>query len=183
MGSTTATGLETAGSLGRFDTRPDARPARRPLYTAEQRRRRDASVWTLVQGILAPLQFLAFLISLGLVLHALITGRAAQIANISVLVKAAMLCAIMVTGAIWEKRVFGRYLLAPAFYWEDVASFGVIALHAAYVVALFGSWLDETGMLLLALAAYAAYLGNALQFLLKLRSARLEARPPSEAGA
>ncbi|MGE5155652.1 MAG: 2-vinyl bacteriochlorophyllide hydratase, partial [Bdellovibrio bacteriovorus] len=25
-----------------------------PLYTAEERKRRDASPWTLVQGILAP---------------------------------------------------------------------------------------------------------------------------------
>ncbi|WP_428374617.1 2-vinyl bacteriochlorophyllide hydratase [Lichenicoccus sp.] len=175
MGSTTTTSLGSAGGLAALKARTGSPPACRPLYTAEQRRRRDASVWTLVQGILAPLQFLVFLVSLGLVLHALVTGRGAQAANVSVLVKAAMLCAIMVTGAIWEHRVFGCYLLAPAFFWEDVASFGVIALHAAYVVALFGSWLDETGMLLLALAAYAAYLGNALQFLLKLRSARLAA--------
>ena len=39
----------------------------RTLYTAEERRRRDASGWTLVQGILAPLQFLVFLVSLALV--------------------------------------------------------------------------------------------------------------------
>nr|WP_321986449.1 2-vinyl bacteriochlorophyllide hydratase [uncultured Lichenicoccus sp.] len=175
MGSTTSTALTSAGGIAPPNVRHDPRLGRRPLYTAEQRLRRDASIWTLVQGILAPLQFLVFLVSLGLVLHALITGRGAQAANVSVLVKAAMLCAIMVTGAIWEHRVFGRYLLAPAFFWEDVASFGVIALHAAYVVALFGSWLSESGRLLLALAAYAAYLGNALQFLLKLRSARIEA--------
>ena len=30
---------------------------------------------------------------------------------------------IMVTGAIWEKVVFGQYLFAPAFFWEDVFSF------------------------------------------------------------
>ena len=34
------------------------------LYTPAERARRDAMVWTLVQGILAPLQFLAFAISL-----------------------------------------------------------------------------------------------------------------------
>ncbi len=174
MSGTISTGLKST-SVNLPHAPRAATKSRRPLYTAEQRRRRDASVWTLVQGILAPLQFLVFLVSLGLVLHALATGHGAQAANLSVLIKAAALCAIMVTGAIWEKQVFGRYLLAPAFFWEDVASFGVIALHAAYVVALFGSLLSETGMLLLALTAYAAYLGNALQFLLKLRSARLEA--------
>ena len=35
----------------------------------------------------------------------------------------------MITGAVWEKVVFGQYLFAPAFLWEDVFSFAVIALH------------------------------------------------------
>ena len=47
---------------------------RPPLYTPEERIRRDASVWTLVQGILAPVQFLVFLVSLGLVIRFLMTG-------------------------------------------------------------------------------------------------------------
>ena len=33
------------------------------LYTEAERRRRDSSPWTLVQGILAPIQFLVFLIA------------------------------------------------------------------------------------------------------------------------
>ena len=52
------------------------RPAlHRPLYTTDERRRRDASGWTLVQGVLAPVQFLIFLVSLGLVLRFLATGE------------------------------------------------------------------------------------------------------------
>ena len=43
--------------------------ARRPLYSAEERCRRDASRWTLVQGVLAPLQFVVFFVSLCLVLR------------------------------------------------------------------------------------------------------------------
>ena len=39
------------------------------LYTPDERRRRDATPWTLVQGILAPVQFLVFVVSLGLVLN------------------------------------------------------------------------------------------------------------------
>ncbi len=145
------------------------------LYTPEQRARRDGTVWTTVQGVLAPVQFAIFLVSLGLVLHALVSGHGAAAANRSVLVKTASLVAIMATGAIWEKRVFGRYLLAPAFFWEDIGSFVVVALHAAYVAALFTGALTETGTLLLALVAYAAYCLNATQFVWKLRLARREA--------
>jgi 3-vinyl bacteriochlorophyllide hydratase len=146
-----------------------------PLYTSAQRQRRDASRWTLVQGVLAPLQFLVFAVSLGLVLRTLATGEGAAAANASVVAKTLVLYAIMVTGSIWEKVVFGRYLFAPAFYWEDVFSMLVLALHTAYLAALGLGWLDTDELLVLALAAYAAYLINAGQFLLKLRAARLEA--------
>ena len=44
------------------------------LYTPEQRAKRDATRWTLVQGVLAPVQFLIFLASLYLVVHSLNTG-------------------------------------------------------------------------------------------------------------
>jgi 3-vinyl bacteriochlorophyllide hydratase len=84
----------------------------------------------------------------------------------------------MVTGSLWEKDVFGKYLFAPAFFWEDAVSFIVIALHTAYLVCLLTGYLTETGLLILALVAYAAYVANAAQFLLKLRAARLE-RPSS----
>lgn len=149
------------------------------LYTAAQRRRRNETRWTLVQGVLAPVQFLAFAVSLVLVLRTLVTGDGATAAAASVLVKTTLLLAIMVTGAIWEKVVFGQYLFAPAFYWEDVFSMLVIALHVAYVVALFSGALDTRGQLLVALAAYAAYVVNATQFVLKLRAARLQERQPA----
>ena len=90
----------------------------RPLYTAEERARRDSSVWTLVQGILAPVQFVIFLVSLFLVLRFLATGDGAQAAAVSVVVKTLALYTIMITGAIWEKVVFGKYLFAPAFWWK-----------------------------------------------------------------
>ena len=145
------------------------------LYTAAQRARRDTSRWTLVQGILAPVQFAVFVISLILVLRYLWTGAGYEAATWSILIKTGFLYLIMVTGAIWEKIVFGQYLFAPAFFWEDVFSFAVIALHTAYVWALFSSALDPVSLMLLALLAYAAYVINAGQFLLKLRAARLQA--------
>ena len=150
---------------------PMTRP---PLYTAEQRQRRDASRWTLVQGLLAPLQFVVFLVSVGLVLRCLVTGEGASAATASVVVKTLVLYLIMVTGSIWEKVVFDRWLFAPAFFWEDVFSMLVLALHTAYLVALATGALGLQGQLWLALAAYASYLINAGQFLWKLRLARLE---------
>lgn len=144
------------------------------LYTPEQRARRDATVWTLIQGILAPLQFVAFAISLVLVVRYLATDLGYAAATVSILIKTAFLYVIMVTGAIWEKVVFGQYLFAPAFFWEDVFSFLVIALHTAYLWALLSGALTPTQEMWLALAAYAAYVVNAGQFLWKLRMARLQ---------
>lgn len=147
--------------------------AKRPrLYTAAERARRDATRWTLVQGILAPLQFAVFAVSLVLVLRYLVTGAGYEVATVSIVIKTGLLFTIMVTGAIWEKVVFGQYLFAPAFFWEDVFSFGVIALHSLYVYALLAAALPPVGLMLLALAAYAAYVVNAAQFVWKLRLAR-----------
>lgn len=159
-----------------------ARRTARPLYTAEERLRRDRSPWTIVQGVLAALQFLVFLWSCALVVRTLLTGEGLGLANGSVVIKTFTLYTIMVTGAIWEKDVYGQYLFAPAFFWEDVVSMGVIALHTAYLVALFGELLPTRDLLLLALAAYATYAVNAAQFILKLRRARLD-RNPAESAA
>jgi 3-vinyl bacteriochlorophyllide hydratase len=145
---------------------------RAPLYTPEQRLRRDSTGWTLVQGILAPLQLLAMLISVVLVVRYLRTGDGLDAANLSVIVKTLFLYIIMVTGAIWEKVVFGQYLFHEKFFWEDMVSMVVIALHTAYLYGLFAGWSPQTN-LWIALAAYAWYSVNAAQFLLKLRAARM----------
>ncbi len=151
---------------------------RRPLYTPEERRRRDASPWTLVQGVLAPVQFLVCALSIGLVLRFLATGEGHTAALVSFVVKCGLLYLIMVTGSIWEKVVFGRWLFAPAFFWEDVVSMAVIALHTACLASIAFDWLSAAQQMALALAAYAAYIVNAVQFLAKLRAARRdEGRP------
>lgn len=154
---------------------PAARPV--PGYTPDQRRRRDATRWTMVQGVLAPLQFLAFLVSVGLVLRYLGTGEGYAAASASIVVKTLFLYAIMFTGALWEKKVFGRYLFAPMFFWEDLFSFLVIALHTAYLAALATGALTPGHAMLLALTAYAAYAVNAAQFVVKFRAVRQAGRP------
>jgi 3-vinyl bacteriochlorophyllide hydratase len=147
------------------------------VYTPEQRARRDASPWTLVQGVLAPVQFGVFLISAILVIRYLATGAGLTAATISVVVKTLVLYAIMVTGCLWERDVYGRYLFARAFFWEDFVSMFVVALHTAYVCALLFGALHARDQMYIALLAYAAYLINATQFLIKLRASRLERAP------
>ena len=153
------------------------------LYTQAERHRRDNTVWTLVQGVLAPLQFLVFIVSLTLVVRYLLTSDGYLAATVSIVVKTGFLYLIMVTGAIWEKVVFGQYLFAPSFFWEDVFSFGVIALHTLYIYGLLTASFPPQTLMFIALAAYAAYVINAGQFLWKLRVARLQAPDEAEVTA
>ena len=153
------------------------------LYTPEQRARRDATPWTLVQGILAPIQFLVCIVSIALVVRFLLTGDGLWAANLSVLIKTVILLTIMVTGSIWEKVVFDEWLFAGPFFWEDVVSMGVIALHLLYVAGLFAGWFTSQQLMVIALVAYAAYVVNAIQFILKLRAARLQEAAEKQARA
>ena len=147
------------------------------LYTPEERERRDSTRWTLVQGLLAPFQFVVFLVSVVLVVRYLSSGEGAWAADASIVAKTVTLYAIMITGSIWEKVVFGKWLFVPAFFWEDVFSMLVLALHTAYLVMLFGGFGTVEQRMIVALAGYATYLINAGQFLFKLRAARLQATP------
>jgi 3-vinyl bacteriochlorophyllide hydratase len=146
----------------------------KPLYSQEERAKRDATVWTLVQGILAPVQFLVCLVSLYLVLQYLISGQGYELATISVVVKTFFLYLIMLTGSIWEKVVFGKYLFAESFFWEDVFSMLVISLHTIYLYFLITGGMSDRSLMYLALAAYVSYFINAGQFIYKLRMARLQ---------
>ena len=162
----------TDGQTRTVETRrPDSRP---PLYTEAQRKRRDASGWTFVQGVLAPVQFIVFLISAVLVVRYLQTGEGEMAATVSIVIKTLLLYTIMITGCIWEKVVFDCYLFAPSFFWEDAFSMMVLALHTLYLISLFTGNLPVREQMVLALIAYATYAINATQFILKLRSARLQ---------
>jgi 3-vinyl bacteriochlorophyllide hydratase len=136
------------------------------LYTPEQLARRNASAWTRVQMVLAPIQFVVFLISVGLVLRYIATGQGYLVATISVLIKIALLWAITITGMIWEKEVLGHWFLAPAFWWEDMGNLLAIVTHNAYFVA---AWLGAgpQQLMVVMLVAYATYLVNCAQFVAK----------------
>ena len=146
------------------------------LYTPQERARRDATIWTPVQGFLAAFQFMVFAVSVCLIARYMVTGEGETAAVWSVVFKTLVLYAIMVTGSIWEKVVFDKWLFAPAFFWEDVFSFLVLGLHTAYLWSVYTGNMGTREQLWLALAAYAAYAINAGQFLLKLRAARAQER-------
>jgi 3-vinyl bacteriochlorophyllide hydratase len=146
------------------------------LYTPEERARRDATIWTPVQGFLAAFQFIVFAVSVCLITRFMVTGLGETAAIWSVVFKTMVLYAIMVTGSIWEKVVFDKWLFAHSFFWEDVFSFLVLGLHTAYLWSLYTGNMNTYQQLWLALAAYAAYAINAGQFLLKLRAARVQER-------
>jgi len=144
------------------------------LYSPAERVRRDATPWTMVQGVLAPIQFFVFIGSAILVMRYLLTGEGLIIATNSVVLKTCLLYLIMVMGCIREKEVFGVYLFAHSFYWEDMVSMLVLALHTLYLVSLIFDLMSPRAQMWLALAAYSTYVINAAQFVLKLRRARLQ---------
>jgi 3-vinyl bacteriochlorophyllide hydratase len=106
----------------------------------------------------------------------MVTGQGEMLAVWSVVFKTLVLYTIMVTGSIWEKVVFDKWLFAKSFFWEDVFSFLVLALHTAYLWSLYEGDMSRREQMWLALAAYAAYAVNAAQFLWKLKAARIQER-------
>lgn len=140
-------------------------------YTPAQLEKRNKSPWTVVQAVLAPLQLLAFIVSLVLVIRYLVTGQGYMAANISVLVKIALLWLITFTGAIWEKEIFGQWFLAPEFFWEDVGNAVAMVMHNLYFVARWLGWSDRAVMTLM-LVAYVSYLVNMAQFTIRGVQAR-----------
>jgi 3-vinyl bacteriochlorophyllide hydratase len=142
------------------------------MYTPEQLARREASPWTRVQIILAPIQFLAFLISFFLVVRYLITDQGFMAATISVWIKIALIWALTITGMLWEKDVYGHYFMAREFFWEDLGNLIAILTHNAYFVVQWLGW-DQRAVMLVMLFAYITYLFNAVQFIIKgIRSGR-----------
>lgn len=135
-------------------------------YTPEQMLRRQKSKWMPVQAFLAPVQFVIFFISLALIIHFIATGRGFWIANISVMIKVVVLWIMAVTGAFWEKDVFGHYAFAKEFWWEDFFSTFVLISHTLYVVGFFLKW-EEMTLVYIALIAYLTYCINAYQFVRK----------------
>ena len=142
------------------------------MYTSDQLRRREASRWTRVQIILAPIQFLAFLISFVLVIRYLVTGEGYLIATLSVWIKIFLIWVLTITGMLWEYDMFDHYFMAKEFFWEDLGNLIAIITHNLYFVAI---WLgaSERVVMWVMVFAYVTYLLNAGQFVARgVRSAQ-----------
>lgn len=142
------------------------------MYTEDQLRRRERSRWTKVQIILAPIQFVVFLISFALVLRYLATGEGYLIATISIWIKIALIWALTITGMLWEYDMFDHYFMAKEFFWEDVGNLIAIITHNLYFVA---QWIgaDSRTVMWVMVFAYVTYLFNAVQFVVRgINSAR-----------
>jgi 3-vinyl bacteriochlorophyllide hydratase len=142
------------------------------MYTPDQLRRREASRWTKVQIILAPIQFLAFIISFALVLRYLFTGEGYWVATVSVWIKIALIWVLTITGMLWEYDMYDHYFMAKEFFWEDLGNLIAIITHNLYFVAV---WLGASKDVIMwvMVFAYLTYLVNAGQFVARgIRSAR-----------
>jgi 3-vinyl bacteriochlorophyllide hydratase len=132
-------------------------------YSRELMDKRNNSIWTKVQMVLAPLQLLTFFISFALIVNYLTTGDGYTIANASVLLKILLMWLITVTGMFWEKEMYGKWFLAPEFFWEDAFNAVAMFTHNLYFVALFLGWSHDSIMTLM-LVAYVTYIINFAQF-------------------
>ena len=149
-----------------------------PLYTPEQRRRRDASPWTLVQGDpgAAAVPDLPGQPGPGRARY-LATGEGYALATGSVVVKTARALRHhdhrldLGEGGVRPLPVRPGLLLG-----RRVQHAGAGAAHGLPRRRCSPARARPRQQMLLALAAYAAYAINATQFLLKLRAARLERR-------
>jgi 3-vinyl bacteriochlorophyllide hydratase len=142
------------------------------MYTPEQLRRREASRWTRVQIVLAPIQFLVFLVSFALVARYLATGEGYLAATISVWLKIVLIWVLTITGMFWEHDMFGHYFMAREFFWEDMGNLIALVTHNLYFVA---QWLgaDQRTVMWVMVFAYLTYLINAAQFVHRgIQSAR-----------
>lgn len=140
-----------------------------PRYTPEQLAQRNASVWTDIQIILAPIQFFVFLA--GVTVNILVAYHIVAIdffwVSVAILFKTLFFAILFITGMFFEKEIFGKWIFSKAFLWEDVGSTIAAVFHLLY---FFLAWMgaSETVLVWEACLAYLTYVLNALQYLVRI---------------
>lgn len=129
--------------------------------------RRAASVWTKIHPIFALGQLLAFVVSVGLLFAYFRDGVSFDVVHESVLVKVALMLGAIVTGALWEKDVFGKYWFAPEFMGEDTMTVNVFILHIGYLVMAVTHPENITAQIGTLIIAYGVYIANVTQYVLR----------------
>ena len=133
--------------------------------TLAVRARRSSSVWTLVHPLFAIGQMLAFFVSVGFIVAYARGAVDYHVVHISVLVKIGLMVGAVVTGALWERDVFGYYWFAPDFMFEDVMTAIVFVFQLAYLAMVTFHPNDQAAILLMLFFAYTVYAGNVAQYI------------------
>lgn len=140
-----------------------------PHYTPEQLAKRNASVWTDVQLILAPIQFFVFLAGVTVTYLYFQNNEVFSFywVSIAILFKTFLFALLFITGAYFEKEIFGKWVFSKEFLWEDIGSTIAGAFHLLYFVfAFMGA--RENVLVIEAFIAYSTYVANALQYLVRI---------------
>jgi len=139
------------------------------------RDRRSASVWTMVHPIFALGQLAAFLVSVGFLIAFAFHGASFAAVKTSVFIKISLMVGAVVTGALWERDVYGFYWFAPEFLAEDVMTL-IVFLSQVFYLAMVAFHPDEMVPILASLGfAYTVYVANVAQYIHKTQRAKLAA--------
>jgi 3-vinyl bacteriochlorophyllide hydratase len=140
-----------------------------PRYTPEQLAMRNASVWTEIQVILAPVQFLIFIAGVTItVLFAngiLVNGF--YWVSLAILFKTLFFAVLFITGMFFEKEIFNQWVYSRDFLWEDIGSTVAAVFHLLYFVMAYLGYSQEV-LIREAFLAYLSYLLNAMQYLMRI---------------
>ncbi len=124
-------------------------------------------MWTLIHPIFALGQLLAFFVSVVLLVMYFRGAVSFDVVHTSVLVKVALMLGAIVTGALWEKDVFGHYWFAPEFMGEDTMTVNVFILHISYLAMAFAHPDNITIITGVLIMAYTVYVANVAQYILR----------------
>ena len=129
--------------------------------------RRKASVWTRIHPVFALAQLLVFFVSVSLLVAYLLHAVPYAAVHDSVLVKIGLMLGAVVTGALWEHDVYGRWWFAHEFIIEDTMTANVFVLHVAYLVVAYVWPANGKAMLAMLGVAYGVYALNVAQYVVQ----------------
>jgi len=140
-----------------------------PRYTPEQLAKRNASVWTDIQIILAPVQFIFFVTGVAvttLYANGIIVSGFYWV-SIAILFKTLFFGLLFTTGMFFEKEIFDQWVYSKEFLWEDIGSTVAAFFHLLYFYLAYFGYPREV-LIWDAYLAYFTYVVNAMQYLVRI---------------
>lgn len=134
------------------------------LSMEQVRARRRASVWTSIHPIFAIGQLLAFVVSVVLLVLYFRGTVTFETVHQSVIFKIFLMLGAVVTGALWERDVYGHYWFAPEYLFEDTMTVIVLVLHVGYLLMAYTHADNLSSVIGMLLFAYAVYIANVAQY-------------------